>query len=181
MKSIKEKFPLILNLTSPIKEEIKTYPLESIITIINNSLDKANEELTGEDPKIEKTKITLKTVYDKSGGGGFKLFVKASKKWELEKASSVTFEYKKVDKKMKISEEKIFEKNLTNAIVSAANQWKKAQEITGLSKSNFIVDLSFVVINTIDGGVEFEIWDAGINLFGKYRKTAVHSVSLTFE
>ena len=169
------------------QDKSETFPLESMIKIINNSLDKANERLVSKNLDIKTAEITLKTVYDKSAGGGFKLFVKASKKWELEKASTMTFEYEKVNKTRQKSIEffnnkEVFEENLTNAIVGAATQWyNTSQTVTGLSKSKFSVEISFSVKNVTEAGIEFEIWGAGIDLGGDYEKTAVHTISLTFK
>ena len=159
--------------------------MDSIIKIINNSLDKANENLTAKDLDIESAKITLKTSYDQSGGGGFKLFAKASKKWELEKASTLTFLYEKPTKKsLKPIGDNDFAHKLTNAIVEAATEWQNATKtINGLSKSTFSVDLSFSVKKTTGTGIEFEIeiWGVGIDLNYDYEKTAVHEISLTFK
>lgn len=169
------------------EEKVKTFPLESMILIINNSLDRANEQLNSEVLNIKTAEITLKTSYDKSGGGGFKLFVKASTKWELEKANTMKFVYEKADKTNPKSveffnNEKVFEENLTNAIVSAANQWKKATKtVEGLSKSKFTVEISFMVKNIKEAGIEFEIFGAGIDIGGDYEKMAVHTISLTFK
>lgn len=168
-------------------EEKETIPLEAMITIINNSLDKANEQLSTTALDIRTAEITLKTSYDKSGGGGFKIFVKASKKWELEKANTMKFVYEKADKINKKSveffnNEKVFEQNLTDAIVSAANQWQKTTAtVEGLSKSKYSVDISFMVKNITTAGIEFEIWGVGLDVGGDYEKTAVHTVSLTFK
>jgi len=158
-----------------------------MITIINNSLDKANERLDSIDLDVKSATITLKTSYDKSGGGGFKLFVKASKKWQLEKVNTMKFVYEKVNKvNLKsvgyYNNEKVFEKNLTNAIVSAANQWQNTtQTIEGLSKKSFSIEMSFMVKKITKGGIEFEIFGAGIDISGDYERTAVHTISLSFK
>lgn len=169
------------------QDKPETFPLEAMIKIINNSLDKANDKLNDQALDIKTAEITLITSYDKSGGGGFKLFVKASKKWELEKANTMKFVYEKVDKTNQKSVEffdnkKVFEQNLTNAIVSAANQWQKTTAtVEGLSKSKFSVEISFMVKNITEAGIEFEIWGAGIDIGGDYEKSAVHTVFLTFK
>jgi hypothetical protein len=176
----------ILNLFAQ-QEEKATIPLEAMITIINNSLDKANERLSANSLDVSTAEITLKTSYDKSGGGGFKIFVKASKKWELEKANTMKFVYEKADKintkSIKFFDNKpVFEENLTNAIVNAANQWQETTKtITGLSKSKFLVEISFMVKNTNETGIEFEIWGIGLDLGVDFEKTAVHTVALTFK
>ncbi len=163
------------------EKKSETLPLDSIITIINNSLDKANENLEAKNLDIKSAEIALKTSYVKSGGGGFKLFVKASKKWELEKASTLTFVYEKPTEKSFV-EITDFEEKLTNAIVEAATQWQNATKtINGLSKSTFSVDLSFLVKKITGGGIEFEIWGVGIEAGGDYKLTAVHEISLTFK
>jgi hypothetical protein len=187
-KSILILTTLFFSLTLFAQEEQKeTIPLDAMITIINNSLDKANERLSTSSLDVRTAEITLKTSYDKSGGGGFKIFVKASKKWELEKANTMKFVYEKADKINEKSVEffdnkMIFEKNLTDAIVSAANQWQKTTaSVDGLSKSKFSVEISFMVKNITDGGIEFEIWGVGLDIGGDYENTAVHTVSLTFK
>ena len=164
------------------ENKAETLPLNSIITTINNSLDKANENLETKKLDIKTAEISLKTSYVKSGGGGFKLFVKASKKWELEKASTLTFVYEKpTEKSLELVQVTDFAEKLTSAIVDAATQWQNATTtINGLSKSTFSVELSFLVKKVTEGGIEFEIWGAGIDLGGEYENTAVHEISLTF-
>jgi hypothetical protein len=169
------------------QDKNETFPLEAMIAVVNNSLEKANERLSATSLDIKTAEITLKTSYDKSGGGGFKIFVKASKKWELEKANTMTFVYEKAEKINEkavdfFDNKKVFEKNLTTAIVSAASQWQKTTAtVKGLSKSKFSVEISFMVKDITDGGIEFEIWGVGLDIGGEYEKTAVHTVSLTFK
>jgi len=165
------------------EKESETLPLDSIITIINNSLDKANEKLKAKKLDIKSAEIALKTSYDQSVGGGFKLFAKASKKWELEKTSTLTFVYEKpTEKSKKHIEDYHFALKLTNAIVEATSQWQNANKtINGLSKSTFSVNLSFSVKETTAAGIEFEIWGVGIDVGSDYEKTAVHEILLTFK
>ena len=145
------------------QEKTETYPLDLMIQVINNSLDKANKRLDSVHIQIQHAEITLQTLLDKSGGGGFKIFVKAEKKWELEKASTLTFTFEKIESRpepnYKSLNKDIFEKNLIEAIVDAAHQWKNTTNIVnGLSKKNFNVEISFSVKKDTSIGVEFEIW-----------------------
>lgn len=60
------------------QNSIKTSELDLVIDVINNSLLAAEQNINKSNIQIDKATITLKTVSNVSGGGGFKLFVKAS-------------------------------------------------------------------------------------------------------
>jgi|GEM_PF-1114189 len=161
--------------------------LSSVVDLINRSITQASKELSKTETKlkIKEAAITLETVYDLSGGGEFKLFAKASKKWELEKTTSITFSYSSEEKsnsKSGTSSPMAFEQNLTNAIISAAKQWKQSTgTITELIKDNFNVEVSFMVKKSTGIGVEFEVWGVGADLSVDNENSATHKVSLTFE
>lgn len=188
MKKLLSIISLVVAISSQAQAQVnngfKTYELDSMITKVNNSIKKASEKL-GTDLTIQSAEITLKTVYDKSFGGGFKLFVKANHSWELEKASTLTFYYTELQKNEKKSEEKIkeaFEDNLTNAIVCVAEQWKNTSvPINGLKKDNYSVEISFIVTKNSTAGIEFEIWGVGLDSEGTYETSAVHTISLAFK
>ncbi|WP_336702885.1 hypothetical protein [Chryseobacterium indologenes] len=164
-----------------------TYPLKSMISIINNSLSRASADLEGRKIEIKNAEIALSTTYDAKGGGEFKLFVKATKKWQLEKATTVKFNYAKTSlANLKSGPKKngiqSFENNLTKAIVKAATQWIDTKDvITGLEKNEFSVEISFMIKNITALGVEFEIWGVGADIGGEYENSAVHTVTLTFK
>ena len=187
MKKYLTVFLLSCAFVSRGQENKNDAPLEAMIAVINNSLDKASDDLSSSNLKIKKAEITLKVSKDVNGGGGFKLFVKASKKWEKEKTSSVTFSYNKVDRlKQKgvefLGNRKSFEKNLTNVIVNSAKQWKRTTStIDGLIKDEFTVTISFSVTKFNEAGVEFEVWGIGVDAGVDWENTATHSVKLTFK
>lgn len=187
-----KKLPLLFiallttSLLSAQESKTETLPLESIISIINRSLDKASDQLDEEDLKIKSAVISLKTTYNKSGGGGFNIILKASKKWQLENANTFTFSYTRdslINKSgQSVENSYITEENLTGAVVQAATQWINATEmIKGLSKDGFSVEISVIVKKKTGSGFEFEIWDAGIDLSGEVENSAVHTIELTFE
>lgn len=70
-----------------------------------------------------------------------------------------------------ISRKKIFEENLTNVVVNAANQWKNISTVINrLSKSDFSINISFLAKNITGASVEFEIFGASIDVGGNYEK-----------
>lgn len=168
-----------------IKPEV--FDLKSIITIVNKSITDASKKLKDNQTnlKIKEAEITVQTIYDLSGGGEFKLIAKASKKWELEKTTTLTFSYSTAENTIPKSASKIpvsFEKKLTDAIISAAKQWKESTgPIIGLEKDKFNVEVSFMVKKLTGGGVEFEVWGIGGDLSIDNENSAVHTVSLTFQ
>jgi len=166
------------------KKKIKTAPLEEMVSTINNSLDAANTDLVESNLEVSTATITFKTVYSKEGGGGFKIFVKAKKQWQWERASSLSFEYVKppVDSLITEMRPPKFSKNLAQAIISGAKQWQAAKEtISGLKKDKFTVDVSFTIKNKNQVGFEIEIWGIGVDASADFNNTAVHSVSITFQ
>lgn len=163
------------------EDKVEAFELKGIVSLINNSLEKASEELDGSmQPKLQSAEIALSTIYDKAGGGGFKIIAKASKKWQIEKSTTLTFSYEKSDQKEMVSPS--FETHLKDAVVSASKQWAAASTgVTGLSKKEFSVALSFSLKKTGSAGVEFEIWGIGIDATVDVEKTAAHKVTLTFK
>lgn len=165
-----------------------TYPLKKIVNIINNSLDQATLKLENKPIQIKGAEIELSTTYDATTGGEFKLFVKASQKWQLEKVNKMKFTYEKPsESKIKTDQKNtgtvyVFEVNLTNAIVDAANQWINTTDtVTGLKKSDFSVEISFMVKSISALGVEFEIWGIGADVGAEYENSVVHTITLTFQ
>lgn len=169
------------------KLSTNTYPLEDMITTINNSLSNAKSNLKDSTIEIQKAEIALETSYDTSAGGEFKLFVKASKKWQLQKANTIKYVYEKSSIANLKSDNKknlfhSFEDNLTKAIVKAATQWLQTKRlVNGLDRSEFSVEISFMVKKITSAGVEFEIWGLGADIGGEYENSAVHTVTLTFK
>lgn len=156
--------------------------LDVIIGIINNSFSISNESLERSNFIIKSAEVTLKTIYDRTGGGELKLFVKAGKKWELEKASTITYKYERGRTDTRDKGVDDFQQNLSAIIINAANQVKGVQEkIRGLSKKSFTIELSFGITNTTSSGVTFDVWGIGVDSGIDFEKTVSHSVSLTFE
>ncbi|WAC42234.1 trypco2 family protein [Pedobacter sp. SL55] len=163
------------------KDDIETFELKEIVSLINNSLEKASKELdVSMQPKLQSAEITLSTIYNKTGGGGFKIIAKASKKWQLERSTTLTFSYEKNNNKGLLTLS--FEVHLKDAVVAASQQWAGASTgVTGLSKKEFSVELSFSLKKSGSGGVEFEVWGIGIDASVDVDKTVAHKVKLTFK
>ncbi|MBF6643917.1 hypothetical protein [Chryseobacterium indologenes] len=195
---MKKLFLIILLIVSNLataQKTSKTIPLDSMIEIINGCMINANTQLSKrgfplKKVEIKSAEISLTTSYDASGGGEFKLLVKAGKRWELEKTNTMKFVFEKIEKSEKSGQKSFpdlqnkikFEKSLTNAIISAADQWQNStQSITGLSKSEFSVEISFMVKETTSAGIEFEIWGIGVDSSADYENSAVHTIALTFK
>jgi hypothetical protein len=163
---------------------IATMELGDVAKAITEGLGLANATLQAKGLEISEAEVTLQTVRSAEGGGGFKIFVKGSKKWHLEKTSSIKFAYAK-DSVMALSSEKGKEslhQALRAAITTAAEQWRKmGTEIPGLKQDSFTVEVSFGLTRTTSGGVEFEVWGVGVDLEASKEFTATHSVSLTFK
>lgn len=171
------------------QERIQTLPLKQVVEIINTSLENTNTELEKDNHHISNATITLKTIYDKSAGGSFKLFIKASHNEDLSNASKFIFQYKK-DRQGKTIDNSntqytgsnLFENELTNAIKSAVNDWQETQiSINGLSKNTFSVDLAFTVKTNTKGGIEFKVCGTDIGANAECGKTAMHTISLCFQ
>jgi hypothetical protein len=169
----------VYKLSNPSETTEEESPLDEIVSIINKSLEKAQNNLKG--IQIESADLTLKTSYSKQGGGGFKLLLKASKKWEVENANSLTFRFEKVSPATENYEKFRKLDYLTNALIDAAKQWNNLKKtISGLKKKNFSVEVSFTVKKNTEGGIEFEIIGVGVNVEGSLENTAVHTIKLTF-
>jgi hypothetical protein len=154
-------------------------PINEIVDLINKSLEKAQGSLS--DIKIQEAEISLKTSYTKNGGGGFKIFLKASKKWEVENANTFTFTFDKVSTPKEGLEKSGKQDYLTTALIDAAQQWKTLNNtISGLKKKNLSVEVSFTITKTSEGGIEFELIGVGVDVSGKLENSAVHTIKLTF-
>jgi len=170
------------------QNHVQTLPLKQVVDIINQSLDNTNTDLTKTNHYITSAKISLKTIYDVSAGGSFKLFVKASHSEDIANASKFVFQYDREKNEELVGDScsedmgaKLFENELTNAIKSAVDQWHETHvTINGLSKKSFSVEIAFTVKTDTKGGVEFKICGAGIGADVDCGKTAIHTISLTF-
>lgn len=165
--------------------KLETMALDSVVSEVNKALSLSSEDLRMNGLVISEAEVTLKTIRSTEGGGGFKLFVKASKKWGLEKASSITYSYERPETLMALTFDKgkaDLHAALRKAIEEAATQWSRTTtEINGLDKDSFKVEISFGVTRSTSGGVEFEVWGVGVELDGAKERTASHSVTLTFK
>lgn len=168
--------------SKPVAAQDSTCELNSIIDQINNSLNDAESELNP--IKIKKAEIEFEIVYDKSGGGGFKIFAKASKMWEKEYSSSIKFSYEppKPDTLLNgfVKSDFNFSDALRKAVIDAAKMYSSAKKIGTLEKNSFEVKIAFSLNNTSEGGVEFEIWGIGIDISGAIGKKVVHTITLEF-
>lgn len=87
----------IVGFTSPTFSQKGSAPkdqsaeLNDVIDRINAALSEVQK--TADIPKLNSATVKLETTYDRSGGGGFKIFVKASRKWAKGSASSITYKY----------------------------------------------------------------------------------------
>lgn len=162
-------------------DQAELAPIEKIIEGVNTSLYNANYALNDSDVEIKTAKVSLKTAQSTTTGGGFKIFIKASKKVQWNNSSSITYSYTQppglANKK---KPNKDFNEILTNVIVQTAKDWKKSNNINGLEKSEFTVELSFGLEKNGEGGFEFELWSIAFEAGGKRAKTAVHTITLTF-
>ena len=160
------------------EEQIETVDLDKVILGINEGLERAQGSLVG--LQIESAEVTFKTVRDKEGGGGFKLFAKASKEWQRENASSVTYKFQKPKKEKAM--ELVQSNALAAALAAAGDQYlKSAGEIDGLEKDGFTIVVSISVKNSNAGGVEFEIFGVGVDAGVDWSKKVVHTIKLTMK
>jgi len=168
---------------NPSVSKPETYDLKDIITTINNSIAKA-EDIIKDDITIQEAEITLQTVFNKAENAELKLLLKASKNWELEKTSTLTFSYAKKDSLQgNFIEQTPIEKSLTDAIVNATKQWRESTDIIkGLVKDKFKIEVSFMAKEKTGGGIEFDVWNIGSFSAGReVERTAVHTIALTFK
>lgn len=171
---------LALSFSQTIAQEKKSaendVELNKVIERINFSLKQAQNELVG--IALTEASVTLETISAKSGGGGFKIFVKASKKWSKEASSSVTYSF---GPPQKTEEKALVKDQLATIIKNAAEQYKKSIPIETLVKNSFEVEISFSLKNTTEGGIEFKLF--GIELEGgvDFEKTVFHKIVLKFE
>ena len=161
------------------KKLLDTHPkeleLDAVIKSINNSLSIAQARFEG--VTLNDGSITLQTTSTKAAGGGFKLFVRAEKRWSKGTSNSVTYKYKKPDTKDVKTD---VQDKLALIIISAAEQYKTSTSITGLEKDGFEVVLSLSITNISALGIEFEIFGVGFDANADFDKTVFHSITLSF-
>jgi hypothetical protein len=184
MKQLFTVFVLLLSILTYAQNDTETGSLQSMVNLINASLDATSDSLDKIDVNLTKAEITLETAYDRTGGGGFKIWFKGSKKWNKQRSSSITYTYKKPVNN-KIFQPESFRKteaHLIQAIFVAAGQWAQTKaSVNGLEMSSFTVEIAFTVKNINSAGVEFEIVGIGFDGGVDWEKSAVHKVKLTFE
>jgi len=177
MNSLKHKMLLVsfTLLCTSLAYGQDTLDFNKVVKEINQSLEQAQQELI--DVELTSASVTLSVIEASAKGGGFKIFGKGSAKWSKENSSSITFNYESIE----ASSEKSFVKaGLTDIIINATKAYKETKEITGLSKKDFNIELSFSIKKADSGGVEFELFGIGFDASGERSKNAVHKIKLTF-
>lgn len=178
------------------QEESYSIDLDSIITVINRSLDLAKERIKKDSIELNLTgaKINLKTLYSKEKSGGFKLFVKGDVNIQNAQSHSVTYNYS-FPTKSKVFHENEYQifmdfnlsqgldslNDLSNAIVDAAKQWHNTTvKIGDLEQANYTVEIVFAIKKEESGGISFDLF--GIEFGGGTKKSdsIFHSVELSF-
>ncbi len=150
--------------------------LNDVIAQINKSLKEAQNELEG--ITLKEASVNLETTSSKTGGGGFKIFVKASRKWSKETTSSVTFNFGPPSK----TGEKALRKDLLAiAIKDAAIQYKASIPVGSLVRNSFEVEISFSLKKNTETGVEFELFGVELEGGADFEKTVFHKMNLKFE
>lgn len=157
------------------------FSVNKIIEYINISLD-VNSEL--EDIEIESAVISLKTSYNKSGGGSFSAIFSGEKSYSNNNINEVIYNFHNEElQKLQSEKSKMFslkDNNLKKAIINAANNFKLINNITGLEKKNFKVKISFSITKVTGGGFKFEIFGIGGDAEVDFKEETLHSIELSF-
>jgi hypothetical protein len=169
-------FSLVLAQKSPKAPPAETVELKDVIERINAALAEAQK--SPEAASLLSATIKLETAYDKSGGGGFKVFAKASRKWAKGASSSVTYKYS-----TPITITSLESKNdeLVAIIKDAAKNFKNNSSIAGLEKDKFEIEIAFSVTKTSSAGVEFEVYGVGVDISGDSERKVAHTITLEFK
>lgn len=159
----------------------KTADLKSVIKLINESLKIAQADLEKHRLLLSEAEITLVTATEKSGGGGIKIFAKASGKWSKEITSTVT--YKFAAPNVSADEKKAFTPTaFAKAIVSSAQSYRDAGPVAQLIKDGFEQEISFSIKAENGVGVEISLFGlVEIEGSADLTKTVAHSAKLTFK
>lgn len=158
----------------------KTADLKSVIALINESLKIAEKDLQKHNVTLSEAEITLTTISEKSGGGGFKIFAKASGKWYKEITNTVTYKFVTP----KVSPDEKLSKTTTRfaeAIVNSAAAYRLTGDLAKLVKDGFEQEISFSIKAEKGAGVELELFgileiEGGVD----FTNTVEHSAKLTF-
>ena len=152
--------------------------IDAVVKQINKSLSLAQGSLNG--ITLQGGSVTLETIATQSGGGGFKIFVKASRKWQKEASSSVTYNFSKPGvSALEISADQ--PDQLAEIIKQTTEQFKKTMTIDGLVKESFEVEISLSIKKVTELGVEFELFDVGFDVGGDMEKRVFHKITLKFK
>jgi len=173
---LKIAFITFLILSSNLSFGQDTLSFQNVVNQINESLEQAQKELVG--IELKSASVTLSVVASSEKGAGFKIFGKGSAKWSKENSSTVTLNFKEIPASNKKSG---ITSALTQTIINAAEAYKETKNITGLTKEDFDVELSFSASRTGIAGVEFELFGIGFDASGERGKSAVHKINLTFK
>ncbi len=178
-------------------QQSETFVLDSVISVINKSIDATI--LDSDKIDITDAKISLKVDQSGSSGAGFRIIFKAKAKYGWENASEVTYSYsnpkikalaqneglksnnkelesyKKLYEKMEKSLVKILKSSVAATKASTAN-------IGNLTDKTFEVTVSFTVTKSGETGFEFNLFDAiEADISAEIERTAVHSITLSFK
>ena len=154
----------------------QTAELNDVIERINVALTEVQR--VTDLPKLKTATVKLETTYDKSGGGGFKIFVKASRKWTKGSSSSITYKYEAI---ASIAESKVKADDLVRIIKDAAIAYQKSESILGLEKKSFEVEVAFSIKKNTAGGIEFEVYGISIDAGSEWERMVGHTITLEFE
>ena len=163
------------------KKSLEVASLDQIVGMIDEAV--LNAEVDGK-VQLTDAEVSLKTVKSGTASGGFSFLIKASSSKEIENSVQFTYRFsipEGDEKSLSLNMSKV-ENSLSEAIASASAEWTSIKSsVKGLEKKDFTVALSFIVTKNASGGIEFEVFGAGINLDGKYKNSAIHTITLTFK
>ena len=160
--------------------------ISDLITIVNESLEAAQTELTQEGIELKSASINLATTYDTTGSTGFSfLFISTGGEININRSHSVTYTFSKPEAKplpeMALNGDSYLQESLIGVFKKSSELYNLNNDIGNLDKSGFQVKVTFDVKKKGDGGFEFEFFNIGADISGAHSKKNAHSITLNFD
>lgn len=169
-------------------QEEEKYNVEKIVAAVNKSLENSVAEINRSNVQLTSASITLKTTVEKTTDGSVKFWViKGGGSQTKASSGSITYAFSPPEavatpeEKAGIDPVKI-EEGLKNLIVEAAKSYARMKNnpISGLAAENIVIELSFSVNKSAEGGIGFELFGVEAGAGASVSSANAHSVKLTF-
>ena len=162
------------------KSKLKeTVSLADALSAVEKSYKDAVENLAGS-IQLTEAEVTFSAAKTKTDDASLKILIfKVEKKRSREKETTVTYNFKKPERKGTESLRPMDE--LASIIYASAKEFLTVTPPTGLVGDSFEIEISFAITKTSNGGIEFTVFSSDAGASREWEKKATHTIKLTFK